>query len=204
MISVESISQSAPYVKIPNRGFVLRFLIWTVEKVMGKKLLPARVLLWYPKTLISSGILEALAAHNEKSLGQRLLKLVRMQASFSVSCPFCIDMNSFKHDRFKITEEEVHAIQGQIPLQDVPSFSERERIALEYARSASGAPLRFSSGLIAKLKKNFTDREIVILASTIAQVNYWGRLIQALGIPPAGFSNDCPYLNVEKYTTLVE
>ena len=62
MISVESISQSAPYVKIPNRGFVLRFLIWTVEKVMGKKLLPARVLLWFPKTLISSGILEALAA----------------------------------------------------------------------------------------------------------------------------------------------
>jgi len=27
----------------------------------------------------------------------------------------------------------------------------------------------------------------VILVSTAAQVNYWARLIQGLGIPPAGF-----------------
>jgi alkylhydroperoxidase family enzyme len=41
------------------------------------------------------------------------------------------------------------------------------------------------------LKQHFTEREIVILASTAAQVNYWARLIQALGIPPAGFSDHC-------------
>jgi hypothetical protein len=32
---------------------------------------------------------------------------------------------------------------------------------------------------------------MVILASTTAQVNYWARLIQALGIPPAGFNEAC-------------
>jgi hypothetical protein len=31
----------------------------------------------------------------------------------------------------------------------------------------------------------------VILASTAAQVNYWARLLQALGVPPAGFSDRC-------------
>ena len=31
------------------------------------------------------------------------------------------------------------------------------------------------------------EREIVILATTSAQVNYWARLIQALGCPPAPF-----------------
>lgn len=205
MISVDSIQIGTPYVSVPKRkGWVLRFLIWIVEKIMHKELLPARVLLWYPKTLISSGVLESLVAHNEKSLGRRLLKLVRVQASFAVSCPFCIDMNSFKHEQFRITEKEIHALQGQIPLEKVKTFSERERIALEYARSASGSPLRFSADLIARLKENFTDREMVILASTIAQVNYWGRLIQALGIPPAGFSNECSYLNLENYYTLVK
>ena len=205
MISVDSIQIGAPYVSVPkHKGFVLRFLIWIVEKVMRKELLPARVLLWYPKTLIASGVLESLVAHNEKSLGRRMLKLVRVQASFAVSCPFCIDMNSFKHEHFGITEEEIHALQGQIPLEKVKTFSERERLALEYARSASDSPLRFSADLIARLKENFTDREMVILASTIAQVNYWGRLIQALGIPPAGFSNECSYLNLENYYTLVK
>ena len=33
----------------------------------------------------------------------------------------------------------------------------------------------------------FTEREVVILATTAAQVNFWARTIQALGIPPAGF-----------------
>ena len=31
----------------------------------------------------------------------------------------------------------------------------------------------------------------VTIASTSAQVNYWTRLIQALGVPPAGFSDKC-------------
>jgi len=41
------------------------------------------------------------------------------------------------------------------------------------------------------MKTNFTKREIVILAGTAAQVNYWARLLQALGVPPAGFSDHC-------------
>jgi len=47
-----------------------------------------------------------------------------------------------------------------------------------------------SSGILEALV-NFTEREIVILASTVAQVNYWARLIQGLGAPPEGFSDKC-------------
>jgi alkylhydroperoxidase family enzyme len=42
---------------------------------------------------------------------------------------------------------------------------------------------------IEQLKAAFTEREIVILASTAAQVNYWSRMVQALGIPPMGVSD---------------
>ena len=31
-----------------------------------------------------------------------------------------------------------------------------------------------------------------ILATTAAQVNYWARVIQALGVPPVGFTDSCP------------
>jgi alkylhydroperoxidase family enzyme len=55
----------------------------------------------------------------------------------------------------------------------------------------SQTPLQFPHAFIAELRQQFDEREIVILASTAAQVNYWARLIQALGIPPAGFSNQC-------------
>ncbi len=82
-------------------------------------------------------------------------------------------------------------LQGRKAVEQVQTFSERERLAMQYARLISQTPLQFPRSFIEELKQHFNEREIVILASTAAQVNYWARLIQALGIPPAGFSNQC-------------
>jgi len=62
---------------------------------------------------------------------------------------------------------------------------------MQYAKLVSQTPLQFPRPFIEELKRHFNEREIVILASMAAQVNYWARLIQALGNPPAGFSNQC-------------
>ncbi len=83
------------------------------------------------------------------------------------------------------------ALQGRTDPSKVTTFSDREKLALEYAKCASKSPLSFPAPLIEQLKKHFSEREIVILASTTAQVNYWARLLQALGVPPAGFSDNC-------------
>lgn len=165
----------------------LRLGLWFTRRVTGKDLLPPRLLAWYPKAALSSGVMEALVAHQDGELSARLLKLVRMQASFSAACPFCIDMNSSRFQQYEITQEELSAIQGLQDSAGVGSFSERERLALEYARHISSTPLHFPLDLMEDMKTNFTEREIVILATTAAQVNYWARLVQALGAPPAGF-----------------
>ncbi len=172
----------------PNIPLILRLGIWFAEKTTGKRMLPARILAWYPKAAIGSGVMEALVAHQDGNISQRLLKLVRMAASFATACPFCIDMNSHEHASLGIDAREVAALRGQFALEDVDSFSERERLAIQYARLVSQTPLKFQPDFIEQLKRHFNEREMVILASTAAQVNYWARLIQALGIPPAGFS----------------
>jgi len=177
-----------PPAKIP---FYLKIGIWLTKRITGKDLLPPKLLAWYPKTAIGSGILESLVANGKNDLDKRILKLVRVQASFTVSCPFCIDMNSFEFDKVGITLEELSALQGRIDITSVPTFSERERLALEYAKCASISPISFPANLIEALKQHFSEREIVILASTAAQVNYWARLLQALGVPPAGFTEQC-------------
>ncbi len=185
-------------------SLLLRAGIRISERVTGKKMLPARLLAWYPRAAVGSGILESLAAHKDKNLSPRLLKLLRMQTSFTVSCPFCIDMNSSEYSDCGIIEDEIKALQGMMELADVSSFSKREQVALQYARCASATPVSFSPSLISLLKSNFTEREIVILASTISQVNYWARLIQSLGIPPAGFSESCEILHLERFNTFYE
>lgn len=171
--------------------FYLKIGIWISRIVTGRDLLPGKLLAWYPKTAVSSGIMEAMVAHQDKTLDRRILKLVRLKASFSVACPFCIDMNSYDFGQFGISTQELAALQGQVDFDSVKTFSLRELLAMEYAALISRTPLIFPPDFVSRLKAGFSEREIVILASTAAQVNYWARLLQAMGVPPAGFSDQC-------------
>jgi alkylhydroperoxidase family enzyme len=177
------------FIEPPRKiSILLQLGIWVSEKITGRMMLPARILAWYPKVAIGSGVLESLVAHHDGRLDERMLKLVRMTASFAAVCPFCIDMNSYEHESLGINADEVLALRGQLSLESLLTFSVRERLAIQYARLISQTPLKFHSDFIDQIKANFNEREMVILASTAAQVNYWARLIQALGIPPAGYS----------------
>lgn len=161
--------------------------MWIARRVSGAELLPAQLLAWYPKAAISSGVLEALIAHHDGRLDARILKMVRMKVSFTAGCPFCVDMNSAGWEKL-LTPDELAALQGLMPVDELATITERERLAIEYARLVSSTPLHFPAEFVAELKGHFDEREIVVLATTAAQVNYWTRLIQALGCPPEGFS----------------
>ena len=180
------------FIDPPKRiPFYLRLGIWISKRVTGKEMLPGKILAWYPKAAIGSGILESLVAHQDGKLDERILKIVRIQASFAAACSFCIDMNSYQFEEKQITRDELMVLQGLKLVEEVSTFSDRERLAIQYAKLISQTPLQFPHAFIEELKRHFDQREIVILASTAAQVNYWARLIQALGIPPAGFSDQC-------------
>lgn len=168
-----------------NIPLLLKLGILISERMTGKTMMPARILAWYPKAAIGSGVMEALVAHEDGAMDKRLLKLIRMAASYAAACPFCIDMNSYEHREYGITDEETAALHGDF--ESVATFSEREKLAIAYARAISQTPLKFHPDLVDRVKAAFNEREFVILASTAAQVNFWARLIQALGIPPAGF-----------------
>ena len=92
-----------PPARIP---FWLRIGILISERITGKTMLPARILAWYPRAAVGSGVLESLVAHEDGQMDKRMLKLIRMTASFAVACPFCIDMNSFEYRGCGISDEE--------------------------------------------------------------------------------------------------
>lgn len=177
------------FINLPNKiPFYIKIGLYISKKVTKKDLLVPKLLAWYPKVAISSGMLELLVAHGGKDLNKRLLKLIRIQASLTVSCPFCIDMNSFNYEQDGISKQELLALAGKFNLCDIKTFSRQELLALEYTRYLSQTPIKLTKKLVDEVKVAFTERELVILSSTIAQVNYWARLIQGLGVPPEGFS----------------
>lgn len=180
------------YINPPHKiPFFLKMGIMISNKVTKKDLLAPKLLAWYPKVAISSGVLESLVAHGKNDLNRRILKLVRIQTSMSVACPFCVDMNSFEYEKDGITPEEIQGLEGTKSLNEIYSLSKKERLAIEYAKVISATPVEVPMDLIAEIKNEFSEREIVILSSTVAQVNYWARMLVALGVPPAGFSESC-------------
>jgi len=180
------------FIDPPQRiPFLVKLGIRVANKVTGKDLLPPKLLAWFPKAAVGSGVLESLIAKEDKDLDGRLLKLIRMQVSLLVSCSFCIDMNSFDYRKSGISDDEAAALQSGSAPYAVPSFSNRDRLALQYATLMTQNTKVFPMDFIDRLKTECSEREIVILATTAAQVNYWARLLHGLGVPPAGFSDSC-------------
>ena len=172
------------------------------EKKTKNQMLPARLLSWYPKAAVGAGVLESLVAHDDKEVSGRLLKLIRVQVSFTSSCSFCIDMNSFEFEEAGISEDEILYLQNPDSIKVCKSITPPEKCALEYVRELTATPISIKTTTLNDLGHYFSDRAIVIIASTAAQVNFWTRLIQGLGIPPAGFHDACAVLNLDKYGTL--
>lgn len=183
--------KATAFISAPRVGLLMRSLIWIADRAAGKSLLPARLMAWAPKVAIASGILEASATKPEGRLTPRLLKLLRLQVSFRASCAFCYDMNAADYEQAGLTTAEVEALQRLTSPQKIRSLSAAERAALQLAREVTATPIAVRDKTAAEVRSHFSDREYLLIVATCAQINYWSRLMQGLGVPPAGFSLEC-------------
>jgi len=162
----------------------IRLSSWIAERKTRRELLPPRILAWYPKAALSSGIMEVLVSHGEGRADARLLKLVRIQVSLHVGCPFCTEMNTSEADEHHITERELAAMQNEGAL-EAGLFPRHEFVALTHARHLTATPPIIDEAVAEELRQLFNERELVIISTTIAQVNYWARLLRSLRVPMA-------------------
>ena len=186
-----------------NIPFYLKLMIWIADKKANKKMLTGRLLAWSARLGIGSGLLEMLIEDGAaRCLEPRLIKLLRMQVSFLVPSAFAIDINSENYPNFQITDEEIEGLQGLKELESIGSFSLKEKLALIYARQLSNTPIILDTSLRKEIRLEFNPKEIVGIAALVAKVNYWTRLIEALGVQPAGFSEGYHVLHLERYRTV--
>lgn len=171
-----------------------------VEQRLGKRLEANRILAWSPRTLAGTGIMEGLVVHDDPEVPRRLLKLLRVFVSYRVSCPFCIDMNAEGYEGDGVSAEEVQAL-ARGTTAEWETLSQAERSALAYAACVTATPVRFPPEVIEGMKSHFSDRAFTIIAATVAQVNFWARLIQGLGVNEAGFSPDGELLELDRFRT---
>lgn len=164
-------------------------LLWIARRVTGKDPLPGRLLAWFPKGAVGVGVFEALAAGAPDDLDGRSLATARIVSSAVAGCPFCLDMNAATWKRAGLTGDELKSL-VELRREAWSSLGVRPHLAARYAEALSVTPVVVSSELAESLRASFTPREIVVLATTIAQVNFWSRFNQGLGVPSAGFFDE--------------
>lgn len=167
----------------------LRPALWLARRLTGKDPLPGRLLAWAPKAAFTVGLFEAAAPHGPKDLDTRVLAIARIVASAVAGCPFCVDMNAATWQRAQLTVDELKALLA-VDEAGWTTFAPRELAAARYAQALSATPVVVDDELRAQLTTHFSAKELVVLAHTIAQVNYWSRFNQGLGVPAAGFFDE--------------
>lgn len=78
-----------------------------------------------------------------------------------------------------VSDEEIREIPNW---QDSRILGERDKAAIEYAEEISKTPVTVSGELFGRLKKFFSDEQIVELTASIAYENYRARFSHALHI----------------------
>ena len=95
-----------------------------------------------------------------------------------------MDINASRGMRNGATEEKIQAVE-QAAIS--PLFDELERAAIAYAEAMTITGQRVSDDLFARIRKHFTEPQIVELTAAVALENFRSKFNVALGIEAQGF-----------------
>ena len=176
--------QAGPVVKL-----VYRFMRKGTKKMTGRE--PARgsgiepVEIWarQPKMMSGMGKFQG-AVRKGNSVDERLKNLVELKGAQMIGCEFCVDLGSQICRNSGFSDEELLALPRY---RESELFTEREKLALDYAVGVMRTPVDVTDELFARMKEHFTDEQLVEITALLTVVNL-DRFNAAFGVGAAGFS----------------
>ena len=96
-----------------------------------------------------------------------------------------MDINSSRV--LETTEGGMEKLADVTDWRDSKLFSEAERLALEYAERITYTDQKVDDALVDKLKKHYSDAQIVELTAAIAMENFRSKFNPSLGVEAQGF-----------------
>lgn len=127
-----------------------------------------------------------LALVSSARMPSRLKSLAELKASTVISCEYCVDIGSALAQHEGITEAQLNALPHY---RTSDEFSADEKLVLELAEAMTRTPAAIPEELRERLLQRFTPAAVVEVMASVAWENHRGRLNQALGVRPSGFSD---------------
>jgi alkylhydroperoxidase family enzyme len=177
--------QAGPVVKL-----VYRFMRRGTKRMTGRA--PARgsgiepLEIWahQPKMMSGMGKFQQ-AVRKGDAVDERLKNLVELKGAQMIGCEWCVDLGSQICRNSGFSDAELLALPRY---RDSDLFTEREKLALDYAVGVMRTPVDVSDELFARLREHFSAPQLVELTALLTVVNL-DRFNAAFGIGSAGYSD---------------
>jgi AhpD family alkylhydroperoxidase len=153
------------------------------EPQTGSGMEPIEVWAHQPKMMMGMGRFNQ-AVRKGKSVDERLKNLLELKGAQMIGCEFCVDLGSQICRNSGLSDEELLAL-TRYHKSDL--FSEREKLALDYAVAVMRTPVEVTDELFARMREHFSDEQLVELTAHLTLVNL-DRFNAAFRIGSAGFS----------------
>jgi len=153
------------------------------EAANGSGIEPVEVWAHQPKMMSGMGKFQQ-AVRKANGVEERIKNLVELKGAQMIGCEFCVDLGSQICRNSGFSDEELLALPryGQSDL-----FTEREKMALDYAVAVMRTPVEVTEELFGRMKEHFTDEQMVEITALLTVVNL-DRFNAAFGIGSSGFS----------------
>jgi alkylhydroperoxidase family enzyme len=171
----------------PPSSLTYRVGAWYAKRKFGAAMDPAAALAHNTKVM-KTNVRAELSLMKWDSVPADLKHLAVMSAAVTVGCSWCVDFGYWV-----MTSDGVDPVK----IRDVPrwresaAYTDLERRVIEYAEAASTTPPAVTDEMVAGLRRDLDEKQLVELTMMIAVENQRSRFNTALGITAQGFKDRC-------------
>lgn len=115
-----------------------------------------------------------------QSVERRLVELGILIVSRVNACQYCVQHHAPSAHDAGLSQAQLQAIQDADWTSQRALWDDEEWLIIQYAEQLANAPYQISDNLFEKLKKRFTDRQIVDLTMRLALCAAWNKFNDAL------------------------
>lgn len=133
-----------------------------------------------PQMVMALGQLIAAAWAPDSTVDAGFKRLVAYMASHAAGCQYCVAHQVSGALHLDVSEEKLAAIWNY---ETSPLYTDKERVALEYAMAAGAVPNAVSDELFDRLKSHWSDEQIVEITGVIAVFGFLNRFNDSMATP---------------------
>ena len=171
----------------PPRTLLYRLTEWYSRRRFGAVAEPAAAMAHHPRVLVSN-VRSETSLEKWHALDPTLKDLAVMAAAVTVGCSWCVDFGYWVSTGRGVDPVKLRAVPRW---RDSGVFTDTERAVLAYAEAVSATPPAVTDAMVADLRCDLDDAELVELTMMVAVENVRSRFNSALGLTSQGFRDRC-------------